>query len=243
MNSILLALLFATATATPSSSFFEAISNRDVAQVQSMLAADPSLADARTEKGRTPVTMALFTLVNFESFMRPAKNPVLQILLARHPKLDLWETAALGTPAELTKALEGHQVNEFTDVGWTPLHYAAFAGNVANVKLLLDRGADMRLRAKSKFRNSPFLASMLIGDYDTVKLLLDRGADILERQGEGSTALHEAAASGDLAMVKLLVEHDADVNARDDDGNSPLSYATNGKHTEVADYLRAKGAR
>jgi ankyrin repeat protein len=120
---------------------------------------------------------------------------------------------------------------------------AAFGGNAANVKLLLDRGADMRLRAKTKFRNAPFLVAMLTSDYETVKLLLDRGADVLERQGEGDTALHEAAANGDMPMVKLLLERESDLEARDDEGKSPLDYAVERKHDEVAAYLRSKGAK
>lgn len=238
MNVIVFALLLA---ATPSE-FIQAVRSQDVAKVQSMLEADPSLVNAKSEKGRSAVTLAIFTLVDKE-FMRPPKNPLLQALLARHPKLDLWETAALGTTDDLVKALKGHQVNEQTDVGWTPLHYAGFAGNVPNVKYLLDHGADMRIRAKTKFRNAPFMASMLTADYETIRLFLDRGADVLERQGEGSTALHEVAASGDIAMVKLLVERGADVNARDDDGKSALDYATEFKRTEVVDFLHAQGVR
>lgn len=236
-------ILFALFLAVPPADFIQAVRSQDAAKVQSMLEADPSLANAKTEKGRSAVTVAMFTIVNKEGFMRPAKNPILQSLLARHPQLDLWETAALGTSDELANALKGHQVNELNDIGWTPLHYAGFAGNVANVKLLLDRGADMRIRAKTKFRNSAFLASMLTGDYDTIRLFLDRGADVLERQGEGDTALHEAAANGDFPMVKMLVERGSDVHARDDEGKSPLDYAVEHKHAEVADFLRAQGVR
>jgi ankyrin repeat protein len=242
MNNINI-ILFALFLAVTPSDFIQAIRGQDAAKVASMLESDPSLANAKSEKGRSAVTLAMFTLVNKTSFLRPAQNPILQSLLARHPQLDLWETAALGTPDELAKMLKGRQVNELNDIGWTPLHYAGFAGNVPNVKLLLDRGADMRIRAKTKFRNSPFLASMLIGDYDTIKLFLDRGADVLERQGEGDTALHEAAASGDFPMVKMLVEHGSDVHARDDDGKLPLDYAVEHKHAEVADFLRAQGVR
>src|SRR5256885_1394037 len=113
-------LLFALFLAVTPSDFIQAVRSQDAAKVQSMLEADPSLVNAKTEKGRSAVTVALFTLVNKESFIRPAKNPILQSLLARHPQLDLWETAAVGTPDELEKMLKGRQVNELNDVGWTP---------------------------------------------------------------------------------------------------------------------------
>jgi len=189
------------------------------------------------------VTKALFKLINKESFLLPRDNPDLQAVLAQHPALDLWQTAALGTPEELAKMLKPESVNALNEFGWAPLHMAAFAGNVPNAKLLLDRGADMRLRAKTKFRNSPFLVAMLTREPEMVKLFLERGADVLERQAEGDTALHEAAASGDFPLVKLLVEHGSDLVAKDDDGKTPLDYAIEKKHAEVAEFLRAKGVR
>jgi uncharacterized protein len=234
MNILLFALFFAAATPAD---FTQAIKDQDTVKVRSMLEADPSIAEGK------PVTLALFHLVNKEAFIQPRKNEILQLILAHHPKLDLWQTAALGTSEDLSKLLKPELVNALNEFGWSPLHYAAFAGNVSNVKLLLDRGADMRLRAKTKFRNSPFLAAMLTGDFDTVKLLLDRGADVLERQGEGDTALHEASASGDFPLVKLLVERGSDLAARDDDGKSPLDYAVQHKHGEVVEFLHSKGVR
>jgi len=234
MTTLLFALLFAAATPDD---FLQAVKDQDAVKVRSMLEADPSIANGK------PVTYALFHLVNKVSFMQPQKNEILQLILAHHPKLDLWQTAALGTSDDLAKMLKPEQVNALNEYGWAPLHMATFAGNVPNVKLLLDRGADMRLRAKTKFRNSPFLVAMLTSDFETVKLLLDRGADVLERQGEGDTALHEAAANGDLPLVKLLVERGSDLNARDDDGKSPLDYAVQHKHDEVVEFLRSKGVR
>lgn len=245
MSMMLFALFLAasTPTSTAPPEFVKAIREQDVAKVQAMLEAAPALVNAKSEKGVSTVTSALFILVNQESFLLPAKNRVLQLVLARHPALDVWETAALGTPDQLAAMLNGKPMDAMNQFGWTPLHYAAFGGNLANTKWLLDHGADMRLRAKTKFKNSPFLVAMLTMDPATVKLFLDRGADVLERQGEGDTALHEAAGTGDLAMVQMLVERGSDVNARDDAGMSSLDYAVQEKHDDVAAYLRSKGAK
>ena len=230
----LLALLFAAAAPAD---FTQALRDQDIANVQSMLEADPSLATSKA------VTSAMVLLVNKETFMQPRKNQILQLILAHHPKLDLWQTAAFGTSEELAKMLRPELVNAPNDHGWSPIHMASFAGNTANVKLLLDRGADIRLRAKTKFRNTPLLVAMLTGHIDTVRLLLDRGADVLDRQHEGTAALHEAALMGDLDLVKLLVDRGAEIGSRMDNGNTPLDMAIRGKHEEVAEFLRAKGVR
>jgi len=234
MSTLLFALLFAAATPAD---FTQAIRDQDVAKVQSMLEADPSLATSKS------VTSAMFLLINKEKFMQPRKNQILQLVLARHPKLDLWQTAALGTSEELAAMLKPELVNALNEFGWAPIHLAAFAGNTANVRLLLDRGADIRLRAKTKFRNTPFLVAMLTGHIETIRLLLDRGADVMDRQHEGTAALHEAAFVGDLELVKLLVERGAETGPRTDDGKTPLDFAIREKHEDVAEFLRSKGVR
>jgi len=243
MNIMLLSLLLAIAP----DDFINSIREQDAAKVESMLAAEPSLVDATNAKGRSVTTVALFTIVNNESFIPPKKNRVLQVILARKPKLDLWLTAALGSSTELSKMLKPELVptlvNAPNDFGWSPLHLAAFVGNVDNVKLLLDRGADIRLRAKTKFHNTPLLIALLTGHVDTVRLLLDRGADIFDRQAEGTAALHHAALSGDLEMVKLLLERGAELNSREDNGRTPVDEALRGKHEDVAEYLRSKGGK
>jgi ankyrin repeat protein len=179
-----------------------------------------------------------------EGFVPVGKNEKLRALLAEKPKLDLFETAALGDAKELRKLLAKdaklvHARNEF---GWTPLHMAAFAGNVPNIALLLERGADIHSRAQSRFRNTPLQVALLTGEYDAAKLLLERGADPLDRQAGGFAPIHEAAFLGRVDLIELLLAHGAEVKARSNDGRTALSEAERGKHEEAAALLRAKGA-
>lgn len=131
----------------------------------------------------------------------------------------------------------------WNDFGWTPLHLAAFSGSAETARFLLERGADLTLRAKTKFRNTPLQTALLPGQYETAKLLLEHGADPNVRQAEGFTPLQEAALLGRRDLVDLLLSHGAELNSRADDGRTALTEALRGKHTELADYLRSKGAR
>ena len=55
-------------------------------------------------------------------------------------------------------------------------------------------------------------------------------------------SLNEAAAMGDLDLVKLLIVDGSDVNNREHGLKVPLHRAAISGHTEVAEFLLAKGA-
>jgi ankyrin repeat protein len=192
---------------------------------------------------RSEVIKALFKN-DGEGFLDPAKNEALQKVLATKPKLDIYETAALGTSGTLEKMLgeDPEALNRPNQFGWTLLHLAAYGGNAPNTELLLRRGAAVNVHAKTKFRNTPLQAALLTGQYATAKLLLEHGADVLVRQAQGFTAMHEAALLGRADLVNLLLEHGAELNSRSDSGRTPLSDALRGKHEELAAMMRAKGA-
>jgi len=179
-----------------------------------------------------------------EGFTPVKQNVKLQELLAQHPKLDLFETAAVGTRKDLDAMLKAdpEAIRKRTDFGWTPLHMAAYAGNAENVELLISRGAEIESRAKSKFRNTPLQTALLTGEYATAKILLDHGADALVRQAHGFTPLHEAALLGRQDLVQLLLDHGAEINSRSDSGKTPLAEAIRGKHDELAAWMKGKGA-
>ena len=234
---VLTLLLCGAASAAPKEDFLKAVRARDIAAVKRMLAEDASLADGAVEA-------ALFTLVKGEGFLPPEKNDVLQAIVAAHPKLDLFDAAAVGTAEDVTKLLraDAAAVRALNATGWSALHVAAFAGNVATAKVLLDAGADVHLRAKTRFRNTPLQVALLTGEYGTTRLLLERGADPLDRQAEGFAPIHEAAFLGRADLVELLLAHGAELNSRSDDGRTAMSEAVRGKHTELAELLRVKGA-
>ncbi|HEX3068895.1 MAG TPA: ankyrin repeat domain-containing protein [Thermoanaerobaculia bacterium] len=238
---LLLIIVALPLAADDAADFLKAVSGRDLATVKSMLARDPALANARSPKGTDAVTIALFTNVG-EGFTDPAKNEILQAILP-HAKLDLFETAALGTTSQLESMMtDPASLTSRNAFGWTLLHMAAFGGNAANTELLIRKGAVIESRAVSKFRNTPLQTALLSGQYATAKILIDHGADVLIRQSKGFTPMHEAAVNGRTDLVQLLLDHGAEINSVADNGETPLAEAMRGKHDELAAWMKAKGA-
>jgi hypothetical protein len=238
---MILTLAFLTLFAIDQPAFLKTIQAGDAVAVRKALDDDPSLANAHTQKGVSAVIVAMF-INKGEGFLEPKSNEALQAVLARHPKFDVFDTAAFGTRDQLEAMLKTTPVNARSSFGWTLLHIAAFAGNAPNTELLIARGADISDRATSKFRNTPLQTAVLNGQYETAKILVDHGADVLVRQSRGFTPLHEAALLGRQDLVQLLIDHGAELNSRSDSGRTPLSEAIRGKHDDVAAWLKAKGA-
>ena len=55
--------------------------------------------------------------------------------------------------------------------------------------------------------------------------------------------LFDAVKDGDLATVQKLISKGADVNAKDNDGSTALKIAIDFGKSDVADFLRSKGAK
>lgn len=222
--------------------FLKAVGSGDLATVQSMLARDPALAKAHNSKGMSAVATALF-LNKGEGFIDPPKNEVLQAILTAKPQLDIFDTAALGTAAELEARLtDAGTLNRRNSFGWTLLHVAAFAGNAVTTELLIGRGIPIESRAATRFRNTPLQTALLTASYATAKILLDHGADALVRQAKGFTPMHEAAQNGRMDLVQLLLDHGAELNSVADNGQTPLAEAIRAKHDEFATWMKTKGA-
>ncbi|HEX7237703.1 MAG TPA: ankyrin repeat domain-containing protein, partial [Gammaproteobacteria bacterium] len=199
---------------------------------------------ASDDRGRSAVLNALLIVVG-ESFLPPAQNPTLQALLKHGPTLTFFESCATGDLDAVREALrqDPSLANSWHPLGLSALHLAAFSGDVAVTKLLLDSGAQIDARARNGFKNTPLQVALLPGNEATARLLLERGADPLVRQERGFAPIHEAALHGRRDLVDLLLEHGADIDSRANDGRNAVTEALRGGHPELADYLRSKGAK
>jgi ankyrin repeat protein len=204
-----------------------------------------SFSSASIAVADEPSVMKVLLHVDGGGFTPPAQNKPLQALLARKPALTFLEACGVGDTAEIARQLarDPKLATTWTAFGWSALHLAAFSGVPDAVQLLLDHGADVHARARSKFRNTPLAVALLDGQLATAKVLLAHGADPLVRQALGLTPLHEAALLGRRDLIDALLDAGAEINSRADDGRTALTEALRGKHTEIAAYLRSRGAR
>jgi hypothetical protein len=123
-------------------------------------------------------------------------------------------------------------------IGTTPLIRAARAGDVAAIKLLLERGANARATTRNGVSGIMMAANVNAKEEDmtgrnktekdaieTIRLLVAAGADVKSAETQGRTALHGAAQWGLNEAVKFLQAQGANINAADRRGLTPLDYA------------------
>jgi uncharacterized protein len=214
--------------------FLEAVKAGELARVQELLAAEPSLANARTETGASALLLSIYF----------GCASVRDLLLACGAKLDIHEAAAAGRVDRVAALLarDSGLVNAYAPDGFTPLGLAAFFGHPEVVDLLLKHGADVNAVSRNATGYTALTGAVARGDAEIVAALLTHGARTDHRYAQGYTALGEAAASGKTKIVQLLLAHGADVNARTDAAQTPLALAQEKGHREVVALLRQHGA-
>jgi ankyrin repeat protein len=147
-----------------------------------------------------------------------------------------------------------------------PLLRAIDPAHSDTVRLLLDRGADIRVRDSAG--RGVMNAAAAAFDAKLAEMLLAHGADPDTPDKEGHTpvldslyfygkpdlalvmlrhgakwTLHAAAALGDLGKLKELLDQGAPVNAGSWNGMAPLHWAARMDRPEAARFLLAHGAR
>ena len=107
---------------------------------------------------------------------------------------------------------------------YTALHWAAYRGHLAAVRLLLEHGADLTARTGPGSYTALDLAAMQ-GRTETVQVLIAAGSDVTAADCNGLTALHWAARHGHSAGVSVLLAGGADPCAQNRYGDTALHWA------------------
>ncbi|XP_026202251.1 cyclin-dependent kinase 4 inhibitor C isoform X2 [Anabas testudineus] len=108
---------------------------------------------------------------------------------------------------------------------------ASASGNLSEVLLMLQRGADVN--GLNEFKRTA-LQVVMLGHTALVEALLDAGADLSRCDPVLSLSVtHDAAREGFVDTVRALMRHGADVNVADQLGNLPLHLAAKEGHLEV----------
>lgn len=133
----------------------------------------------------------------------------------------------------LHKALEGHRTNmistlvekcSLTEVDEnenTPLMIAAKKGDLNSIQKMIAKGVAESINLKN--RDGKTALHLAAREYPKiVEPLLTAGAFVDEIDGQGKTALHEAADQDCIESIEKLLEAGANPNIQDKDGNTPL---------------------
>ncbi|KAJ3042770.1 hypothetical protein HDV00_006589 [Rhizophlyctis rosea] len=115
------------------------------------------------------------------------------------------------------------------------LHYAASCGQLEEVQLLVDKGADVNLDAPTA--GTPLFLAALNGHTAVCEYLVANGADVEKVNNIGVTPLGAAAFKGHVATVDVL-----STSASVQNLNSALNVAVSAGHAKVVNALATQGA-
>lgn len=181
--------------------FFRAI-KRDDAQAAQQLLARGFDANTPDSQGHSGLSLAL----------RESSSNIANALID-WPQTDLNALSAQGESPLMLASIKGQfglvekMIKKGADInktGWTPLHYAASAGQVKVMGLLLEHHA--YIDAESPNGSTPLMMASMYGNAASVKLLLEQGADPLLRNQQGLTALQFAERANRPDSITLLVD-------------------------------------
>jgi len=128
--------------------------------------------------------------------------------------------------------------------GGTLLHFAAGAGCLEVVALLLRLGVDPNIQGRGDHMPLYCVANECASETgpDVVRALVRAGADVNACHGvTRATALHMAARRGHVEIARALLDSGAAVNVRDRKGDTPLQRAINCRKNGVSQLLLDRG--
>jgi ankyrin repeat protein len=241
---------------TPAHQILVAAQHGNVELVQELLAADPSLVNAKEDYDKTPLHWAVE-----KNFHRLAK-----VLVAAGADINA-ETTWGSTPLQWAANMGSRDVADLLLAhGAAPqlnMWAAAGLGMLDVVRSFFDSTNTLKPNAgQARSRKLPdgvwgktpppesyaelvsaaFYIAARNGHIDVAAFLLEKGADINCRGFFGAPGLHWAAINGHKEMVEFLIDHGADLHLRDEEFKStPLGWALEGNQPEIAKLLEQQG--
>ena len=139
------------------------------------------------------------------------QSPKVARILVDQPSLDVNALNLAGESALMIAAIKGDLASvrllldrdaRINQPGWTPLHYAASGPEPMTVEWLLDRGAEVD--ALSPNGSTPLMLAAQYGSEGSVDLLLTRGANLALRNKQDMGVIDFARSGGRDYLVRKL---------------------------------------
>jgi len=123
-----------------------------------------------------------------------------------------------------------------------PLHNAVSAGNLAEIRRLVNARANVN--ARNDERLTPLMLAAHRGDANVIRYLLSKGANARARQNQNHprTALIYAVENGNVNSVRALIRH-SNLNVQDGNGRSALTTAASLNKKNLVRMLVRAGAK
>jgi ankyrin repeat protein len=149
--------------------------------------------------------------------------------------------AALWLAVGFIAAADDDGVDKRNADGSTPLQWAVYDGDVAEVRRLIGAGAKVSLA--NAYGATPMSLAAEVANTEILKLLLEAGANADSPNADGMTALMAVARTGNVEAAELLIEHGATINATEAfGGQTALMWAAARRHPEMIELLASHGA-
>jgi len=158
----------------------------------------------------------------------------------------VYNAASSGDTAILGYLLRnGFNAKDTAAFGDYPLNAALSFRSFATLKMLVDNGADVNVKAPSFFEAlvgfTPLMNAAIYNERKSFFYLLEHGADPNLKSKKGFTALmllEQSETIDDPDMTLALINHGAIVSAKAQDGTDALYYAMKKGNTQSAELLK-----
>lgn len=135
---------------------------------------------------------------------------------------------------------------------WTPLHIAAYYGNLRMTKRLIREGADANcltpegasiLHFLARFQPPSDSQKCVQQFTQALKLCVDVGVDTNQRSNDWYTPVHAAAFYGSQTALEVFLKYEGDPHRKTKNhSRTPLGYAVKNSHKNVIQTLLDAGA-
>eukprot|EP00761_Pharyngomonas_kirbyi_P014819 gb/GECH01014849.1/.p1 GENE.gb/GECH01014849.1/~~gb/GECH01014849.1/.p1 ORF type:complete len:622 (+),score=144.64 gb/GECH01014849.1/:1-1866(+) len=142
-------------------------------------------------------------------------------------------------PATLRMLYTCNPKDRSNEYGETPLHLAAYGGNLAVVEYILDNRKES-IDDKDNDGNTPFLEACWRGHLKTAQYLENNGADIFAIDANANNAIHYAARNKNPNVLNYLLNKMKNrLNEKNNFGESPIMHAVCGPEETIEPLFKA----
>jgi ankyrin repeat protein len=156
---------------------------------------------------------------------------------------DIWEAAATGDITRLDEIVKNdpNKINAPDTSGSTPLHHAAWTGQIETINWLISNNAD--IDSQNNLQWTPLHWATRNGQTQSVKLLLEYNAKVNIQGNLNQTTLHLAAKHNLEKLVTILLTAKANPNKPDIFGQTPVHIAALENYTPILINLLENGGK